>query len=50
LAAMTVANTRDNLTVWLHDPQTTKPGCNMPDLKLTEDDLAKLVDYLETLR
>jgi hypothetical protein len=27
-----------------------KPGCLMPSMKLTPDELTQVIDYLETLR
>lgn len=40
----------ENLAAWLRDPPGEKPGSRMPNLKLTEDEIAKLVAYLETLK
>jgi len=42
--------TRDNLRAWIADPQTIKIGCNMPSLKLTDDELDLITDYLMTLQ
>ncbi|MBM4111937.1 MAG: cytochrome c oxidase subunit II [Phycisphaerae bacterium] len=42
--------TRDNLRAWIDDPQTIKPGCNMPSLKLDSTQLDLITDYLMTLR
>ena len=39
-----------NLAAWLRDPPGEKPGSRMPNLHLTEDEIAKLVAYLETLK
>ncbi|MDQ3940596.1 MAG: cytochrome c oxidase subunit II [Actinomycetota bacterium] len=50
LAAGTLTNTRDNLTRWIRDPQSIKPGADMPPAELTSDELRILVDYLEALR
>ena len=50
LAAGSVLNTRENLTRWLHNPQDIKPGCYMPDFKLTNEQVNELVDYFETLK
>jgi cytochrome c oxidase subunit 2 len=38
------------LAAWLRDPPGEKPGSKMPNLNLTEDEIAKLVAYLETLK
>ena len=42
--------TPQNLAAWLRDPPGEKPGSRMPNLHLTEDEIAKLVAYLETLK
>ena len=39
-----------NLAIWLRNPPEEKPGSKMPNLKLSEDEIAKLVAYLETLK
>lgn len=38
------------LYVWLRDPAAVKPGTTMPALGLTDDERARLVFYLTTLR
>jgi cytochrome c oxidase subunit 2 len=43
-------NTPENLRAWVNDPQVDKPGCLMPSMKLTPDQLTKVVNYLETLK
>jgi cytochrome c oxidase subunit 2 len=50
LAAATLPNTRGNLAGWILDPQTIKPGCQMPANSLTAGDLQAMLDYLESLR
>jgi cytochrome c oxidase subunit II len=50
LAAGAAANTPEDLALWLHNPDTFKPGSNMPNLKLSNDDIQALVAYLETLK
>lgn len=50
IAAGVLDNTPENLTRWLHDPQEVKPGAKMPNLKLTDDELAALVAYLRSLK
>lgn len=42
-------NNKENLAAWLKDPQKIKPGNNMPNLGLSDQDVNALVDYLETL-
>jgi cytochrome c oxidase subunit 2 len=50
LAAGVLSNTPENLRRWLKDPAAFKPGCKMPDFKLTDQQLDDLVAYLETLK
>lgn len=50
IAAGTLPNTRGNLAGWILDPQTIKPGANMPPNRLTPKDLDALLAYLETLK
>jgi len=50
IAAAEIPNDRKNLSAWLNNPDVLKPGCRMPDLKLSQNDIASLVSYLETLR
>ena len=38
-----------NLRRWLRNPPAEKPGSLMPDLELSEDDITKLIAYLDTL-
>ncbi len=39
----------DDIRAWLRDPQEQKPGAQMPDLKLSEEQIDALVAYLRTL-
>jgi cytochrome c oxidase subunit 2 len=50
LAALTIPNTPAHLAQWLRDPQSIKPGSQMPALGLTSRQIAQLVVYLEKLR
>jgi cytochrome c oxidase subunit 2 len=50
IAAGTLANTRGNLAGWIVDPQTIKPGANMPPNMLAPKELDALLAYLETLK
>ena len=50
IASGIVPNTREYLLQWVRDPQTLKLGCNMPDMKLTNQEVKKIVDYLVTLK
>ena len=38
-----------NVSAWLKDPQAVKPGAQMPNLGLSDDEVANLVAYLRTL-
>jgi cytochrome c oxidase subunit 2 len=40
----------DNLHDWLQNPPGVKPGAKMPNLKLSSNEITKLIAYLETLR
>ncbi len=50
LAAGTLPNTTGHLAGWILDPQTQKPGNQMPAIALQADDLQALLAYLESLR
>ena len=50
LGALTVLNTRDNLTEWVRDSQHLKPGNQMPASQLGPTRLQAVVDYLEALK
>ena len=50
LGAGTLANTPEHLAAWIRDPQTIKPGNQMPANPMSDADLQALVAYLETLR
>jgi len=45
-----VENTPENLRRWFQDPQQVKPGVLMPNFKFTDDQVAQLVSYFETLK
>jgi cytochrome c oxidase subunit II len=49
IAAGTLPNTREELTRWVRNPQAIKPGTRMPATHLSDDDLAAVVAYLESL-
>jgi cytochrome c oxidase subunit 2 len=42
--------THENLTRFVANAQSMKPGAVMPPAELTEDEVAQVVAYLETLR
>jgi cytochrome c oxidase subunit II len=50
LAAGAATRTRAALVSWIQDPNQLKPGSHMPAVRLIGDDLAAVVDYLETLK
>lgn len=50
LAGERIANTTHNMRDWLHEPNIIKPGCEMPNLKLSDQDLTQLTAYLESLK
>lgn len=50
IGAGILTNTPDNLALWLKNPQAIKPACLMPNLTLSDQQVADLVNYLETLK
>lgn len=50
IAAGAAENTRDNLRLWIQNPDAIKPGSLMPAMKLNDVDLDAVVSYMETLR
>jgi cytochrome c1 len=38
------------LRLWLNDPQSLKPGCYMPRMRLTPTEVTDLTAYLEALK
>jgi len=49
LASNVVPNTRGHLAGWILDPQSVKPGTQMPPTQLNADQLEALLDYLGSL-
>jgi cytochrome c oxidase subunit II len=45
LGAGVMDNTPENLTSWLKNPQAIKPGCLMPDFKLTDEQAHDLAEF-----
>jgi putative membrane protein len=45
-----LANTPDNLTLWLQNPELIEPGTAMPNLFVTEQDARDMTAYLFSLR
>lgn len=50
IGAGIIENSPENLRRWLADPHQVKPGVLMPNFKLTDEEIAQLVAYLETLK
>jgi cytochrome c oxidase subunit II len=50
IAALTLPNTRADVSRWVRNPQAIKPGNKMPELRLPASEHESLVDYLESLR
>lgn len=49
IAAATLPNTEENLLAWIADPQSIKPGANMPPTHAEAEDLQTIVEYLHSL-
>jgi cytochrome c oxidase subunit 2 len=49
-AGATYGNTPSNVGKWLYDPAALKPGVDMPNLLLTQEQINALVAYLESLK
>lgn len=45
-----IPNTRENLTQWIVDPASLKPGTTMPGLRLSPAEANAIVAFLETLK
>jgi len=50
IASGAATNTHENLRLWIHNPETIKPGALMPAMNLKQQDLDAVTAYLETLR
>ena len=50
IASGAAENTRENLRVWLRNPDAIKPGSLMPAMKLNDAQLDALVGYMQSLR
>jgi cytochrome c oxidase subunit II len=50
IASGAASNTPANLRRWIQNPNTIKPGSKMPAMGLSDPDLDKVTQYLETLR
>ena len=49
IAAGVLQNNAEDLHAWINNPQDAKPGCFMPSMKLTDDQLNQVVAYLQSL-
>jgi cytochrome c oxidase subunit II len=50
IASGAAENTRENLRLWIENPDAIKPGSLMPAMNLTDAELDAVVRYMETLR
>jgi cytochrome c oxidase subunit 2 len=50
IASGATQNTRENLRLWIQNPNAIKPGSLMPAMQLSDSDLDAVVRYMETLR
>jgi cytochrome c oxidase subunit 2 len=50
IASGVAENTKENLRLWIQNPDAIKPGSLMPAMQLSDGDVDALVRYLETLR
>ncbi|WFU12765.1 cytochrome c oxidase subunit II (plasmid) [Rhizobium sp. CB3090] len=50
IAAGLLDNTRGALAAWIADPQTLKPGNNMPMVPLSSNELRQITAYMDSLR
>ena len=50
IASGAAPNDRESLRAWIVDPSTIKQGALMPAMKLDDDQIDRLTDYLLTLR
>jgi cytochrome c oxidase subunit 2 len=50
LAGGIINNTPEEMARWLKNPPGVKPGSLMPNLNLSDDDVGRLVAYLESLK
>jgi len=50
LGAGVADNTPEELGLWLNNPQAMKPGCYMPQMRLTPAEITDMTAYLESLK
>ena len=49
IAAGAASNTKENLHLWIREPDAIKPGCLMPAMKLSDEEIDAVTAYLMTL-
>jgi cytochrome c2 len=49
LSGVTVRRERENLYKWIRDPWEVQPGTRMPTFSLSQDEILKIIGYLESL-
>ncbi|MDP2304511.1 MAG: cytochrome c oxidase subunit II [Pseudomonadota bacterium] len=50
IASGILENTEENLKTWIKDPPGVKPGSKMPNLNLSDEQVASIAAYLQTLK
>ena len=50
IASGAAPNTPANLRLWIQNPGVFKPGCKMPAMGLSDEEVSAVAEYLETLR
>jgi cytochrome c oxidase subunit 2 len=50
IASGAVTNTPANLWLWIRNPAALKPGCKMPAMELSDQEVSAVAAYVETLR
>jgi len=50
IASGAAPNTKEQLRLWVHEPDAIKPGSLMPAMMLTDKELDALMAYLESLK
>jgi cytochrome c oxidase subunit 2 len=50
IASGAAKNNKDNLRLWIKEPDSIKPGCLMPAMQMSEQDIDAVTSYLMTLR
>lgn len=50
IASGILPNTEENLRTWIKDPPGVKPGSKMPNLNLSDEQVASLAAYMQTLK